>query len=401
MTVSHHSRRAVLAGGLVLPFVARTARAQGQPTGEPIRLGTLTPQTGSGGPYGPPMARTAKAVADEINAAGGVLGRPLLLVQEDDETNPDAAVRAARKLIDVDKVHAVMGTWASAVTTAVAPLCWESRTMLFTVSGADSITKLPHQGYIVRTQPNTQLQSLRAAQYLLQQGSKRVFALSAQTPFAVDGWNRLSEVLKEGGAEPAGNVIYDASKTSFRSEVDQALRSKPDTLYLNGYAPDTSVILRELFRAGFEGRKFTYGYAANAQMVASLPQDVTEGLISFSPSPDTDSPAYKRVQAILGTQDPDTYSCQIHDHVNLAALAIAKAGSVSGQAIHDAIRMVSQGGGEKVYGAAEGIRLLAGKDVNYEGASGPCDLLPSGDIETCKFRFEAVERGKLKLLTIS
>ena len=273
--------------------------------------------------------------------------------------------------------------------------------MLFTVSGADSITKLPHQGYIVRTQPNTQLQSLRAAQYLLQQGSRKVFGLSAQTPFAADSWTRLSQVLKEGGGEGLGNVIYDASKTSFRSEVDQALRARPDTLYLNGYAPDVSTILRELYRAGFDGKRFTYGYAANEKMVAGLPQDVTEGLVSFSPSPDVDSPAYKRVQAILGTQDPDTYSCQVHDHVNLAALAIAKAGSVSGQAIHDAVRLVSQGEGQKVFGAVEGMRVLAGKDVNFEGASGPCDLLPSGDIEACKFRFEAVERGKLKLLSVS
>ena len=72
-----------------------------------------------------------------------MLGRKIDLSGEDDETNPDAGVRAARKLIDVNKVVAVVGTWASAVTTAVAPLCWESRTMLFTVSGADSITKLP------------------------------------------------------------------------------------------------------------------------------------------------------------------------------------------------------------------------------------------------------------------
>ena len=49
-----------------------------------------------------------------------------------------------------------MGTWASAVTTAVAPLCWENKVMLFTVSGADSITRLPHLGYIIRTQPNTE-----------------------------------------------------------------------------------------------------------------------------------------------------------------------------------------------------------------------------------------------------
>ena len=66
-----------------------------------------------------------------------MLGRQVELVVEDDQTNPEAAVRAARKLIDVDKVPVIMGTWASAVTSAVAPVCWESKTFLTTVSGAD------------------------------------------------------------------------------------------------------------------------------------------------------------------------------------------------------------------------------------------------------------------------
>jgi branched-chain amino acid transport system substrate-binding protein len=311
-------------------------------------------------------------------------------------------VRAARKLIDVDKVCAILGTWASAVTTAVAPLCWQNKVMLFTVSGADSITKLPHQGYIIRTQPNTQLQSSRAAKFLLDQGSKRVFALSVQAPFAIDSYNRLSEVLKSGGGEALGDVIYDPSKTSFRAEVDQALRTKPDTLFLNSYEPDLAVLLRDVYRAGFDGKRFTFGYAANEKLLAAVPSDVTNGLLSFAPSPDIDSPAYKRVQQILGTPNPDPYSCQVYDHINLVVLAIAKAGAATGTAIHDAVRQISQGDGQKVYSALDGMKLLAaGHDVNYEGASGPCDFLPSGDISGCKFRFDEVKSGHNTLLSVS
>jgi branched-chain amino acid transport system substrate-binding protein len=331
-----------------------------------------------------------------------VAGRPILLVQEDDETNPDSGVRAARKLIDVDKVSAIIGTWASAVTTAVAPLCWEAKVMLFTVSGADSITKLPHQGYIIRTQPNTMLQSQRAAQFLTKNGSKRVYALSAQTPFAVSSYQRLAEVLKEGGGEGLGDTVYDPAKTSFRSEIDAALATKPDTLFLNSYQPDLTVILRELYRAGYDGKKFTFGYAANDKVLGALPTEVTEGLVSFSPSPDVQSPAFKRVGEILGTDNPDPYSAQVYDHVSLAALAVAKAGTSTGLAIHDAVRTVSQGTGEKVSSAADGLKLLAvGKDVNYEGASGPCDFTELGDITDCKFRFDVAEKGKMKLLSIS
>ena len=97
-------------------------------------------------------------------------GRKIELVVEDDETNPEAAVRAAHKLVDVDKVPVIMGTWASAVTTAVAPVCWESKTFLTTVSGADSITHLPHQGYLIRTQPNNQLQATKHAEFIIRHG---------------------------------------------------------------------------------------------------------------------------------------------------------------------------------------------------------------------------------------
>ena len=147
---------------------------------EPIKLATLTPLTGAGGSYGPVMAKVAKAVVDEVNGAGGVLGRKVELVSEDDQTNPDAGVRAARKLIDVDKVSAIVGTWASAVTTAVAPLCWESKTFLCTVSGADSITQLPHQGYLIRTQPNTVLQITRTGDFLVSLGRQEASSLSCR-----------------------------------------------------------------------------------------------------------------------------------------------------------------------------------------------------------------------------
>lgn len=388
------TRRAVLLGGLAMPFVAR-AQA------EAVKLATLTPLTGAGGPYGPAMVKTVRAVVDAVNSAGGIAGHPISLLSEDSETNPDAAVRAARKLIDVDRVPAIIGTWASAVTTAVAPLAWESKTMLFTVSGADSITKLPHHGYIIRTQPNTELQSGRAAEYIAKSGAKRVFALSAQTPFAVDSYDRLAAILARNGAAAVGNVIYDAAKTSFRSEIDQALRASPDMLFLNGYTPDVTIIARELYQAGYDGGRFTFGYAANAKMLASLPAAVTEGLVTFSPSPDIDSPAYAAVKQILGGE-PDPYSCQTYDHASMAILAIAKAGRATGEAIHHTVRRICQGDGIKVTSALDGLKALAGgHDINYDGASGPCDFTDTGDILGCKFRFEQVRAGKLALLSIS
>ena len=390
------NRRAVLAGTTLLaaPFPLRAQPA-------PIRLGALTPLTGAGGPYGPAMRKAMEGVIEQVNGAGGVLGRRIELVGEDSQTNPDAAVRAARKLIDVDRVSAIMGTWASAVTTAVAPLCWESRTMLFTVSGADSITQLPHQGFIIRTQPNSTLQVTKLAEFLGQRGAKRIFILAAQTPFALTNRQILDEQMPKYGGSVAGQVIYDREKTVFRSEVDQALRARPDFIFLNGYTPDVTILLRELFRAGWTGGKVAPAYAVNAKLLASLPAEVTEGTVTWAPSPAVDSAAFRRLTQLLGTQDPDPYSCQTQDHAALATLAIEKAGAAEGEAIRGAVRAISQGEGEKVDNALDGLKLLrAGKAINYEGSSGPCDFDAQGDILACPFRYEQAQAGQLKTLHI-
>jgi branched-chain amino acid transport system substrate-binding protein len=395
------SRRALLAGGAAVAAVGafpHVVRAQAAP----IKLGTLNPLTGSGGSYGPSMRKAMEWVAQEVNAAGGVLGRQVQLVSEDDQTNPEAAVRAARKLIDVDKVAAIMGTWASAVTTAVAPLCWESKTFLTTVSGSDTITQLPHHGYLVRTQPNTHLQIGKLGNFLLSLKVRRVFVLAAQTPFAAPSYQRLGEILPKGGTELVGQVIYDKDKTTFRSEVDQALRAKPDMIYLNGYQPDCTILMKELFKAGYTAGKIGQGYAINAKLLAALPSEVTDGAYTATPSPAVESAGYKRLAKVLGTDDLDPYSCQCHDHVSLVLLAIAHArGEATGTAIRDHVRNISQGNGQKIDSAVDGLKLLGqGKAINYEGASGPCDFTENGDILDCKIRFDQAQSGKFKVVKL-
>jgi len=395
------SRRAALLGaaGAVTTF-SIGGKAFGQ--GAPIVLGALPPLTGAGGPYGPAMLRAIQGVVEEANAAGGVRGRQVRVVAEDDQTNPDAGVRSARKLIDVDRVSTIMGTWASAVTTAVAPLCWENRVPLFTVSGADSITLLPHQGYIFRTQPNSMLQITTGSNWLLGKGARRIFHLAAQSPFAQSSQEVLSERFRAAGGQVTGFIVYERDKTNFRSEIDQVMRSRSDTIMLNGYLPDTTILLRELFRAGFDGRKFTFAYAAPPSIFQSLPNEVTNGLITFQPSADVDSNAYKRLAARFGNSPVDPYSAQTTDHATLAILAAAVAGDASGTAIRDNVRKVSQGDGEKIDNVADGLRLIAaGRAVNYDGASGPVEFDERGDIRGTKFRFEVAEGGTFKVLEIS
>ena len=382
-------RRTLLAAALAAPAVARAQ-------GGGIVLGTLTPLTGSGGSYGPGMRDMAAAVVKGANDAGGILGRPVRLVSEDDQTNPDAGVRAARKLIDVDHVAAIIGTWASAVTTAVAPLCWESKTFLTTTSGSDTITQLPHQGYLVRTQPNSVLQGQAFVQLARKLGSRKPYYLGPQTPYAEPTVRQMNKSFEPDGIT-VGSTVYDPAKSSYRSEVDAVLRTGPDAILAGGYVNDTAVLLRDLFRAGYKGRLMAFGYAVNEKFVADQPKEITDGVYTLSPAPAVGSPAYKAAAALVGKTELDPYAAQVFDQVNLVLLSMQLAGSGTGTAVKDTIRRVSQGNGPKVSTLPEGLQALKGgaTALDYDGASGPCTFDAIGDIGDVTFRFDRVEGGKL------
>jgi ABC-type branched-subunit amino acid transport system substrate-binding protein len=394
------TRRTVLKGAAAASVAASVPlRASAQ--GEPIRLGILTPLTGAGGQDGPRMLKAMQAVIDEVNKAGGILGRKIETVVEDDQTNPEAAVRAARKLIEVNKVPVIMGTWASAVTSAVAPVCWESKTFLCTVSGADSITLLPHQGYLIRTQPSSKLQGSAHAEFVAGLGAKKVAVIGIQAPFALSTKEQLDAVLKTRGASVVAHMIYEKDKATYRSEIDQAMRSDPDFLYLNGYAPDTVVVLRDLFKANINLPKFAQSYAVPQKTLDTIPAEVSAKLFTGQPSADIEGKAFKLAAERLGIPEPDSYEAQATDWASLVILTIAKAKEATGTALKDNVRKISQGAGQKVYSAVEGVKMLAeGKEINYEGASGPCDFTDIGDILGCRFRYMEVVDGKLKFLKV-
>lgn len=400
-TTNGLTRRDVVKGMAATAALTLAAPAILRAQDGPIRLGTLTPLTGAGGPYGPVMADTVKAVVAKVNEAGGVLGREVVVISEDDQTNPEAGVRSARKLIDVDGVSAILGTWASSVTTAVAPMCWESGTFLSTVSGADSITELPHQGFLIRTQPNTTLQGRKFGEFCVELEAKKVFFLTPQTPFADSQFTNIQEALQAGGAE-AERLIYDDKKPSLRSELDQALRYEPDVIVLGGYTPDTAVLLRDIFRAGYEGKLLGFAYSINQALLDAMPAEAVEGIYTLAPSPAEGSTAHDKLVSLIGVDNPDTYTCQIYDQANLILMAMEAAKDSSGAAIKDAIRTVSQGGGKAVDNAVDGVvAVKAGEKVDYDGASGPCDFTDTGDIVDCRFRYEQVKDGKIELLKIA
>lgn len=382
------------AGAIAAPFVVTTP-GFGQ-TG-PIKLAGLVSLTGSGSPFGPNSRVAHQAVVDQVNAAGGLLGRKLEYLAEDDQTNAEAGVRGARKLIDVDKVQAIMSVWASAVGSAVLPLCWENKVMMLAISAADTIAELPHQGYFVRTQPHTVLQAKQFAKFILAQNAKSAYLIMPQTPFTESVLKTIRAEVEPKGVKVTTAVI-DNKKNSFRSEIDEMVRANPEIFMMGGYVAENIVMAKDLFRANYKGKVMGFAYGVVPAFIDGAGKEAAEGIYSIAdPSPAFDSTAYTKVKALLKKDQLDTFQCQAYDHANLAILSMAKGKDATGTGIRDNIRKISNtDGGTVVDNALDGLKLIAeGKEIKYSGASGPCKFADNGNIIEVAFRTAQVKDGKL------
>lgn len=393
------NRRQALIGSslLGLTLIGRPVFAQDGP----IKIGCLVPLTGAGSIYGPGMRGAISAVVKQVNDAGGVLGRQIELVTEDGQTNPETAVRAMRKLVNVDKCIAVLGPWASSVAAAVAPLCWENQTFCTIIGSADSITRLPHQGFLIRTQPSISMQANRFGKLAIDLGGKSIYFLGPQTPFTQIYIDVVAKMAKEKNLEFASE-IYDGAKTSFRSEIDRMRQANPDTVLLGGYVTDIAIVLRELYRANFSSRLIGFGTGVNSTLLKGMPKEAVEGVYAVTPSAALQGSAYQKLATLVGNAAPGPFDAQAYDMINLTLLAIAQAGKATGIAVRDAVRSVSQGDGAVVDNAVDGLaQIKKGSKVNYEGASGSCTFDEHGDIVAAKFKVERVVDGELKTIEVS
>lgn len=392
------SRRALLAGGAgalaaaAMPGMGAVRADEGE-----IVVGALMPLSGAGGSFGQEMLASAKAALAEINDAGGPNGRKIKLVEENDETSPEAAVRGARKLIEVDKVTAIIGTWASSVTLAVAPIVQANKLIQFSTSGASRITEIQKKGHLFRTEPDDLLFGKAYAEYAAGQGWKRAAVLGLNVPFTAMTVEAFRQRFVERGGKVTSFTTYNEDQTTFRSEVTRAFADKPDFIHISGYEPDITAILKAAYQLGLSGRFIVPGFAVSPDLIKNA-GPAAEGLLLVEEGVAEDSPAYQRLAKALGGGSDHYYSfgAQAYDQLNLLALAIEAAKSVDGTVLTDAVKKVSGPEGTKVTSFAEGIKVLRqGGQVNYEGASGSIDFDANGNIVKANFRVAQVKDGKV------
>ncbi len=133
--------------------------------------------------------------------------------------------------------------------------------------------------------------------------------------------------------------------------------------------------------------------------LSELPKEVTQCVYTVLTSADVDTPPNAAVAKRLSIATQDSYEAQATDWISIVVLTIAKAGEATGTAIRDKVRKITNGNGVKVYTAVDGVAALKqGREIKYDGASGPCTFTDIGDISDCRFRYSQVEKGAFKFL---
>ena len=378
------SRRGFLVSGSALAAygaLSGTSSAQSQ---KAFRLGALNSITGIGGPYGPYMLEAIKIAVAEVNEAGGAAGRQFQLFAEDDQTKPEAAVLAVKKLIEINKVEAVVGIWPSSVGLATMPITNEANLITMNTCGAPEMLTENKKGLAWMFQASNAIFGSAFAEVASQRGFKRPAVMAFNNSTFVGQANHFKESWEAKGGKVSAFVIYEPNQSSYRTELGRVLAAKPDVISLSAYRPDATIILKEWYQSGQDCKFIMPGWTANEDLVKALGKEATEGIISISNVAASQSPAYKRFAAAFKKatkREPDIFAAQSYDMVITLALAIEAAGATADViAINGKIQSVTGSKGETVtsFGEARDV-LRGGRAVNYDGASSRLDFGKHGE----------------------
>jgi branched-chain amino acid transport system substrate-binding protein len=397
-------RRRLLALALAGAAFSSVALAQDR---SPVRIGVLVPLSGGGGSYGPGMAEAARKAAEFINTqAGGVLGgRKIEVIVQDSESNPTAGVAAARKLLDVSNVSAIVGLWSSAVAMAVKPLAIERGVPLLVSGSGDEVTQGNNKGLVWRFQARGSDWGEAFARAAAKDGARKASLLVLQTPFTLSMVEPFVKEFKKGGGEVLDIVYFNPNQPSYRAEVEKVFSKNPDAVFLPSYLPDLSAVAREVYRGGFTSKIYANSSAADAEgaFVKNVGKAVAEGIHHVQSIPPLNSGSYKvfAQQFGISANTLAIFPSNVWDEISVLALAIEKAGSADPKVFAPAIPQVVNGPGQTVESPVDGLKALrAGKAIAYSGAGSRFTFTPTGDQLNREYGHFVIRNGVNELVDV-
>lgn len=213
----------------------------------PLRIGGLLPQTGSLSLMLPPMRAAAQLAIREVNAAGGVLGEPVVWIDGDDGTSPDVARRTVASHVGAD-VHVMIGAAASGVSRAVLPDVVKAGRVLFSPSNtAADLTTAKDNGLYFRTAPSDILQGKALADVILRDGIQRVAIVARDDAYGKGLLELVKAELERAGiaSDQIKTMMYasaEDAKPDFAAAAREVKDFKPDGAVIIGFAESASVI---------------------------------------------------------------------------------------------------------------------------------------------------------------
>ena len=224
---------------------------------EPFRIGVMESLTGPGETYGRVAVQAKQIAVDEINAAGGVNGRMLELVVEDEKCNAQDSITAYNKLTDVDGVKIILGTSCSGAMLGAAPLAEKDGVVLF--SGLATNPDIANAGdYIFRTSMNDAQVGIDTGNTLWADGVRKLATITESTDYA-EGVRRTTVAQFEKlGGEVVGAERYASDVIDFRSQLTKLMGQSPDAIHIAAQSEFTGgTIVKQLRELGFEGKLYS------------------------------------------------------------------------------------------------------------------------------------------------
>lgn len=346
-------------------------------------FGALLPQTGSLAVLGPPEFAGYDLAVKDINAAGGVLGKPVKAIKADSgDTTSGIAPSEADKLIKA-KSDVIIGTASSGVSMTVISKIMSAGVVMFSPANTSpdfDLGKYSKPDLYFRTAPSDYLQGAVLANLVVSEGHKNVAILARQDSYGTALAKQIAKGITSGGAKVATTQYYGEDATTFDSQVQKVAASKPDAIVLVAF-DETKKIIPQLIADGVGPQKVpTYFVDGNTTIDFSKSSFKAQlnGVQGTNPGAALTSEFKKQLLAINPKLTSFSYAPEAYDATIVSALAAIEAKSDSGTKIAKHIVDVTEDGTKCTTFAACAKLLKAGTNIDYDGASGPIELGKTG-----------------------
>jgi branched-chain amino acid transport system substrate-binding protein len=361
------------------PASTTASAAKGDGT---LTIGTVLPQTGSLAFLGPPEFAGVDQAVKEINDAGGVLGKPVTKVHTDSgDTTTNVASQSVDKLV-AQKADAIIGAASSSVSESIIDKITGAGVVQFSPANtSDKFSTIDDKGLYFRTAPPDKLQGRVLGDLVVADGNDTVGILAMQDSYGSGLADQVTKTAEEAGASVVERVDYDPKAAEFSADVAKIKAKNPKAIVLIGFEEGAKVI-QELVKQGLTADKVKWymvdGNMSNTNYL-KMPKGTLKGVKGTIPGAEAPEDFRKKLQELDPKLEDFTYAAESYDAAILISLAAEAAKDDSGQSIAAKLPEVSKGG-EKCKTFKECADLLkAGKDIDYDGVSGPIEFNDAGD----------------------